>query len=183
MEFVSVWKRLKEELGIKNYSQLAEIIGVSASNVSKKKQKNEFPADWAFLVGKKYNLLTDWILTGIGPKGIVETNGKKDLQNDNEENQIGFVECYDNGKFIKKVEIVKGGLYEIDPINPKNNIMKGERVIIIDTEFMGPARCLRIDSEWHFKKRNYVEIDYCDLKLLSSKPNLEDIGKNDNDKS
>lgn len=180
MEFISVWKRLKENLRIKNYSELAEIIGVSASNVSKKKQKNEFPANWAFLIGKKYNLSTEWILTGLGPKVLLDERAVENLENDKEENQIGFVECYNNGKFIKKVEIIKGGLYEIDPINPKKNKMKGERVIIIDTEFMGPAICLRVDSEWHFKRRNYVEIDYCDLKLLSNKPNLDDIRKNNN---
>lgn len=44
---------------------VAEIVEVSAAYVSKKKKENDFPAEWAYKIGKKYNLSTDWILDGV----------------------------------------------------------------------------------------------------------------------
>jgi hypothetical protein len=71
MDFSSVWNRIKEETSIKNVTQLAGIVGKTQPNVSKKKaQGKEFPIEWAYLVAKKYNLSTDWILTGEGDKHV-----------------------------------------------------------------------------------------------------------------
>jgi hypothetical protein len=71
MNFSNVWERIKKEASIKNISQLAKIIGKTHQTVSAKKaQGKEFPIEWAYLVAKKYNLSTDWVLTGEGDKHI-----------------------------------------------------------------------------------------------------------------
>ncbi len=73
MTFEYVWKRIKEETLIKNVSQLAKIVGKTQPTISaKKKQGKEFPIEWAYLVGEKYNLATKWILTGEGPKWKIQ---------------------------------------------------------------------------------------------------------------
>ena len=48
------------------------LVGTTQQFVSRKKSKNEFPVEWAYKVGRKYNLLTEWILTGEGPKRVRE---------------------------------------------------------------------------------------------------------------
>lgn len=68
--FESIWWRIKQETPLKNLTQLAEITGVTQSGLSKAKARNDFSASWAYSVGKKYGLLTEWIMTGEGPKSI-----------------------------------------------------------------------------------------------------------------
>ena len=70
--FEEALARIKAEVGIKTLSGLAEIVGSSQQYVSKKSKESEFPVQWAYLVGKKYGLLTEWIMTGEGPKRIEE---------------------------------------------------------------------------------------------------------------
>ena len=70
--FEEALARIKTEVGIKTLSGLAEIVGSSQQYVSKKSKESEFPVQWAYLVGKKYGLLTEWIMTGEGPKRIEE---------------------------------------------------------------------------------------------------------------
>ena len=70
--FEEALARIKAEVGIKTLSGLAEIVGSSQQYVSKKSKESEFPVRWAYLVGKKYGLLTEWIMTGEGPKRIEE---------------------------------------------------------------------------------------------------------------
>jgi hypothetical protein len=68
MDFATVWARIKDSTDIKNISQLAVIIGKTQPTVSaKQSQKKEFPIEWAYLVGKKYDLSLDWLLTGEEP--------------------------------------------------------------------------------------------------------------------
>jgi len=182
MNFDSCWKRIKDELSIKNYTQLSEIIGTSTSNITKKKQQGVFPVEWAYTIGKKYGVLTEWIMTGDGPKSL-DKDKNENFENNQEENfedPENYVECHRNRKFIKKVPIIKGALYVIEPMNPTKQKMRGEKVIVIETPVMGPLVCLRIDSEWHLKRRDYTEIDPCDLKLISIKPSLEELGLHDN---
>lgn len=68
--FEEVWGRIKKETPLKNLTELAEITGITQSGLSKAKSRNEFSASWAYAVGKKYGLLTEWIMTGKGPKRI-----------------------------------------------------------------------------------------------------------------
>ena len=70
--FSDVWPRIQEETPIKYLKELGIVVGVTQQNVSARKQENLFPYGWAYLVGKKFNLLTEWILTGEGPKRIME---------------------------------------------------------------------------------------------------------------
>jgi len=73
--FEEVWSRIKDATGLQNLKDLAEIVKRTGPAVSGAKAKNEFPPGWAYLVGKKYGILTEWIMTGTGPKRL------KDLQN------------------------------------------------------------------------------------------------------
>lgn len=76
--FEVIFERIKFETKIKSIRQLAEIIGKTHSTILAAKTKNNFPAGWAYLVGKKYGILTEWIMTGEGPKRLEELqNGKK----------------------------------------------------------------------------------------------------------
>ena len=36
------------------------------------KKQNEFPVEWAYIVALKYNLLTEWLMTGRGAKNLDE---------------------------------------------------------------------------------------------------------------
>jgi len=71
-EFEKIWGKIKQETGLKNLKNLAEIVGISQQAVSEMKAKGKFPPGWAYLVGKQFNLLTEWIMTGEGPKNIEE---------------------------------------------------------------------------------------------------------------
>lgn len=72
--FEEVFLRLQEAIGVKNISQLSEIIERQPT-VSAAKAKNNFPANWAYEIEKKYGLLTGWILTGEGPRTLNEKQG------------------------------------------------------------------------------------------------------------
>ncbi|MDD2467920.1 MAG: helix-turn-helix domain-containing protein [Desulfobulbus sp.] len=71
-KFEEIWDRIKEETPLKNLTELAEITGITQSALSKAKGRNDFSASWAYAVGKKFGLLTEWIMTGKGPKKIEE---------------------------------------------------------------------------------------------------------------
>lgn len=58
--------------------QLSEIIKTSASNVTKRKEEDNFPPGWAYYVSKETGLLTEWILTGKGPKSLNELSKKNE---------------------------------------------------------------------------------------------------------
>ena len=81
--FQESWTRIKNETNINNYNKLAEKVGTTHQYVSKKKKIGEFPIKWAFIVAQKYNLSTDWIMTGQGPKRLnseTENNYFSDLE-------------------------------------------------------------------------------------------------------
>lgn len=71
-DFDTVWKRISEETGIRSLRQLAVIIDKRQPTISAAKAKGEFPPGWAYVVGKKFGLLTEWIMTGSGPKRLEE---------------------------------------------------------------------------------------------------------------
>jgi len=84
MEFESCWERIVSNTNIRNLSQLADIVGTTQPTVTKKKQKKVFPVEWAYLIGQEYNLLTEWILKGEGPKRLEKTyrlEAKKEYRN------------------------------------------------------------------------------------------------------
>ncbi len=75
-EFEKVWERIKQETGLKSFQNLADIVGKTQPAISGAKARKEFPPDWAYLVGKKFGLLTEWIMTGNGPKRL---NAQRDV--------------------------------------------------------------------------------------------------------
>jgi len=72
MNFINIWNRIQASTGIKNLNELSEIVGTSQPTVSRTKKEGQFPVDWAYKIGRKYNLLTEWIMTGTGPMRIGE---------------------------------------------------------------------------------------------------------------
>ena len=72
--FNEIWERIKKETDIKTLKELAKKVDTTQSYVSRKKQKNEFPVKWAYSIGREYSLLTEWIITGEGPKNLFATN-------------------------------------------------------------------------------------------------------------
>lgn len=71
-DFETVYKRVLESTDIKNQSDLALVVGVTQGAVSGWKSKKIWPEEWAFRIGQQYDFLTEWILTGKGPKRISE---------------------------------------------------------------------------------------------------------------
>lgn len=74
-EFEEIWERIKIETNLKSLQGLANIIKISQPAVSEMKSKGKFPPGWAYLVGKEFGLLTEWIMTGVGPKTLEELKG------------------------------------------------------------------------------------------------------------
>lgn len=77
-DFDHVWNRIKESTDLNNFTQLSEIIGITQGGVSRAKKRNNFPANWAYSLAKRYGLLTEWIMTGEGPKRIKEITAAQD---------------------------------------------------------------------------------------------------------
>lgn len=69
-DFSTVLNRIETKTGKLNQAKLAEIVGVSQSAIAKRKKDKTFPEEWAFRIGQKYNLLTEWILKGEGPQNL-----------------------------------------------------------------------------------------------------------------
>lgn len=74
-EFEKIWERIKKETNLKSLQGLANIIKISQPAVSEMKSKGKFPPGWAYLVGKEFGLLTEWIMTGEGPKTLEDLKG------------------------------------------------------------------------------------------------------------
>jgi hypothetical protein len=68
---------------------------------------------------------------------------------------------------IKKVPVVVGGLYLVEPMNPLKKKYRGEKVILIRDNQMDDPECLRVESEWHVKRKSYTAINICDLKFVT----------------
>ena len=62
--FSEIWERVRRETPLENFTQLAEIVETAASNITKRKNEDIFPVEWAFWIGEKYGISTEWILTG-----------------------------------------------------------------------------------------------------------------------
>ena len=66
--FTAAWGRIKSETNVANFNELSEVVGKTQPSISARKKAGDFPIEWAYLVAKKYNLSTEWILTGEGAK-------------------------------------------------------------------------------------------------------------------
>jgi hypothetical protein len=67
IHFKETLQRIEIAAGIKTMTELAKVVGTSQQYVSKKSKEGEFPINWAYEVAKKFNISTDWIMTGEGP--------------------------------------------------------------------------------------------------------------------
>jgi len=70
--FDTIFGRIKNETDVGSLRQLAKIIKKDQSTISAAKAKDNFPASWAYEIEKKYGLLTNWTMTGEGPKKLEE---------------------------------------------------------------------------------------------------------------
>lgn len=82
MTFDERWLRIKKETNINNFTMLAKVVKTTHQYVSKKKKDDDFPVKWAYSVAEKYNLSTDWIMTGRGPKKINQEDTRGQTEND-----------------------------------------------------------------------------------------------------
>ncbi len=62
--------RIRQACEIKTNTQLAEVLGISQTSVSKAKTKGHIPSDWIVAISHKYGISADWILYGTGPKKL-----------------------------------------------------------------------------------------------------------------
>jgi hypothetical protein len=70
VSFSDVWKRITNETDINSLTKLGKLLGKTQQTISASKQKDLFPYGWAFPIAMEFNLLTEWILTGEGPKSL-----------------------------------------------------------------------------------------------------------------
>jgi len=64
LNFDAVFNRVTSNTNIKNIVQLADFLDISQSAVSQKKKENNFPLEWAYKVGKEFDLSFDWLFEG-----------------------------------------------------------------------------------------------------------------------
>lgn len=74
--FDEAWERIKQETPLRILTELSEITGITQGGLSNARRRGDFSANWAYLVGQKYGLLTEWIMTGKGPKKIDQCDEK-----------------------------------------------------------------------------------------------------------
>jgi hypothetical protein len=85
----------------------------------------------------------------------------------------------DKGKWVmcsfgddtRKVEIEEGAIYIVDPLNKRKKKHRGEKVKLISSDMDGTI-VLRIESEWHVKKKSYTKMDICDLRLVDNEESI-----------
>ncbi|MGD9817159.1 MAG: hypothetical protein AB7V04_00520 [Desulfomonilaceae bacterium] len=72
MNFENIWARIQKETAIKTFTELANLVGTTSQYISRKRKENDFLVIWAFTVGQKFKLSTDWIMTGEEPGRLGE---------------------------------------------------------------------------------------------------------------
>ncbi|QPJ61660.1 MAG: helix-turn-helix transcriptional regulator [Candidatus Nitronauta litoralis] len=72
MTFKECWLRVTSATPIAKYNQLAEALGIHPSSVHGAKKRDMFPAKWAFVIGEKYGISPEWIITGKDPQNAIE---------------------------------------------------------------------------------------------------------------
>ena len=70
--FQEIVKRIQKVTGKEKQKDICDEIGTTPKSFRARERKKEFDANWAFRIGQKYNLSTDWIMTGKGPKSYQE---------------------------------------------------------------------------------------------------------------
>ncbi|MCI5140288.1 MAG: hypothetical protein D3909_00795 [Candidatus Electrothrix sp. ATG1] len=71
--FHEIVKRIQEVTGKEMQKELCEELGTTPKSFRAREKKEEFDINWAFRIGQRYKLSTDWIMTGEGPRSHKET--------------------------------------------------------------------------------------------------------------
>ena len=69
--FSEVFDRIKQSTGVKNQSELAELLGYSEMNISSAKKRGRIPAEWLIKLLRSHSVNPDWIITGKGPRYLM----------------------------------------------------------------------------------------------------------------
>ena len=78
--FDTVWERISKETGIKSLRQLAVIIDKKQPTISAAKAKGDFPPGWAYQIANHFGLLTEWLMTGRGPKALSKISNNRKFE-------------------------------------------------------------------------------------------------------
>lgn len=64
LSFLSVWGNVQSALGIGSQAELARILGVSKSAITKAKKRGHFPLYWVHQLADKFNTSAGHVITG-----------------------------------------------------------------------------------------------------------------------
>ena len=68
--------RISEAVGARTQRQLAEVLGISPARISDAKNKGSVPSEWLIKLSTDHDINPKWVLTGKGPKTIVQQQNK-----------------------------------------------------------------------------------------------------------
>ncbi len=103
-QFQEIFDRIKDSTGLASQVAFAKSLDMTQGAVSGAKQRGLFPVEWAVRIAHKYNLSTDWILTGEGSmkRDEAATTSNVDGQSDSIVDEFAFV-------YMAKAELSAGG--------------------------------------------------------------------------
>lgn len=64
--FEEVWERIREAVGVRNQSQLADILEIKTPSITGAKRRGIFPLAWAYKLAWQYSVSLDFLLFGPG---------------------------------------------------------------------------------------------------------------------
>jgi hypothetical protein len=67
-QFEERFRRLKQAVGAKTDTDLAKALDIKQSSVGSAIERKAIPARWVIEISDKYNVCSDWLLYGEGPK-------------------------------------------------------------------------------------------------------------------
>lgn len=128
LSFQECWERVKEATDLKTKVALAEFLDITSGSVGGAKQRGTFPPAWAVKIAAAYNLNTDWILTGKGPKtlGVEESKGKYSIASENTETSVpkeSILEALQD-KYVRQLEKNQELLEQIQELKDERNFLK-----------------------------------------------------------
>jgi hypothetical protein len=70
--FEAVFGRIKTKTKIKTIKELCDELEISKTAIQRQKNKDIFLPQWAYKIGQKYGISTDWIMTGVNQEILSE---------------------------------------------------------------------------------------------------------------
>ena len=133
------WERMLKAGNLKNFSELAQTLGVTPQALSNHRKKGEISPGLLFKFAKKYNISIDWLLTGIG--GMY-----KGMESSDKLCAIAVIEAPTdsaNGRFR--------GEPELAVLNPEEIIYIGKLLSILRRPEKAAAPAVKISIDAFFK--------------------------------